>query len=112
MPERKRFFSIDVFPKNHFPESLCSTFFYSRNKYYKSGPSFSDVTLLTKGGQLDPPFGHVTFFNQRRSVGSPCWSSTELSAGGAKRDVENTPKLYPGPMIQRLGLVGRRTALA
>ena len=28
----------------------------------------------------------------KRSVGSPCWSSTELSAGGAKRDVENTPK--------------------
>ena len=27
-------------------------------------------------------------------------SSTELSAVGAKRDVENSPKLYPGPMIQ------------
>ena len=25
---------------------------------------------------------------------------SKLSAGGTKRDVENTPKLYPGPTIQ------------
>ena len=24
-------------------------------------------------GQLDPPVGNVTFLDQRRSVGPPCW---------------------------------------
>ena len=55
---------------------------------------------------MEPPVGDLTFFNQRRSVGSPCWSrnvfgsSTELSAGGAKRNIENTPKPYTGLTIQ------------
>ena len=30
-------------------------------------------------------------------------SSTELGARGAKRDFENTPRLYPGPTIQKAG---------
>ena len=30
-------------------------------------------------------------------------SSTELGARGAKRDFENTPRLYPGPTIQQAG---------
>ena len=56
--------------------------------------------------QLDPPVRDVTFLDQSRSVGSPCWSgnvfgsSKGLRAGGAKGDVENTPKLYHGPIIQ------------
>ena len=38
---------------------------------------------------MDPPVGHVMFFG----------SSTELSAIGAKRNVEDIPKPYPGPTI-------------
>ena len=51
----------------------------------RSGPPVSDVTFLDQGGQLDPPLSDITFLDQ-----------------GGQLDllVENTTKLYPGPMIQ------------
>ena len=43
---------------------------------------------------------HFCLFTPSPSSPVQSGSSTELSVRGARRDVENTPKLYPGPTIQ------------
>ena len=61
-------------------------------------PPIVTIRFWIKGGQLDPPVSDVTVMDQRRSARPPV-GETELSATGAKRDVENIPKLYSGPTI-------------
>ena len=91
-------FAVNSISQADFPVSDENTYFQSPSKHLK--------------GQLGPRVGHITFFNQRRSVVSPCLSHNVFeSSTKLRRDVENTSNCI---LAQRfsLGLAGRRPFLA
>ena len=83
---------------------VISTFLHSSSSSLLS----SLLSLQSKHlkGQLGPRVGHVTFLDQRRSVGAPCWSPD------ARSKTLRTPQNCILARRTSLGLAGRAPAYA